>query len=80
MPDFISTFQLALSLLHSKAEEEISNTHELISEKETELHEAEEIFSGLTEVLHAFFYSSVIGLSFGRNSLSHLAIDWVQRN
>ncbi|XP_047964022.1 protein PTST homolog 3, chloroplastic isoform X2 [Salvia hispanica] len=41
---------LALSLLHSKAEEEISNTHELISEKETELHEAEEIFSGLTEV------------------------------
>ncbi|XP_042054267.1 protein PTST homolog 3, chloroplastic-like isoform X2 [Salvia splendens] len=42
--------KLALSLLHSKAEEEISNAHELISEKETELHEAEEIFSGLTEV------------------------------
>ncbi|KAL1549399.1 protein PTST 3, chloroplastic isoform X4 [Salvia divinorum] len=42
--------KLALSLLHSKAEEEISNAHKLISEKETELHEAEEIFSGLTEV------------------------------
>ncbi|XP_042049957.1 protein PTST homolog 3, chloroplastic-like isoform X3 [Salvia splendens] len=42
--------KLALSLLHSKAEEEISNAHELISEKENELHEAEEIFSGLTEV------------------------------
>ncbi|XP_057779218.1 protein PTST homolog 3, chloroplastic isoform X2 [Salvia miltiorrhiza] len=42
--------KLALSLLHSKAEEEISKAQELISEKETELHEAEETFPGLTEV------------------------------
>lgn len=58
MPDILSTFQLALSLLHSKAEEEISKAQELISEKEAELQEAEETLSGLTEVLHVLFDSS----------------------
>ncbi|KAL9154097.1 hypothetical protein ABFS82_10G091500 [Erythranthe guttata] len=42
--------KLALSLLQSKAETEISKAHKLISEKETELNAAEETLSGLKEV------------------------------
>jgi uncharacterized membrane protein len=38
--------------LQTKAEEEISKARKLISEKDAELHEAEESLSGLKEVMH----------------------------
>ncbi|XP_024634044.1 protein PTST homolog 3, chloroplastic isoform X2 [Medicago truncatula] len=44
----------ALSVLQTKAEEEISKARKLISEKDAELHEAEESLSGLKEVLVEF--------------------------
>ncbi|XP_045829376.1 protein PTST homolog 3, chloroplastic isoform X2 [Trifolium pratense] len=44
----------ALSLLQIKAEEEISKARKLLSEKDAELHEAEESLSGLKEVLIEF--------------------------
>lgn len=44
-------FKLALSVLQTKAETEISNAHKLISDKGAELHAAEEVLSGLEEVL-----------------------------
>lgn len=42
--------KLALSVLQTKAEEEISKARKLISEKDVELHVAEESLSGLKEV------------------------------
>lgn len=47
--------QLALSDLQTKAETEIRNAQKLISEKDAELHAAEESLSGLEEVLHMPF-------------------------
>lgn len=42
--------KLVLSVLQTKAETEISNTQKLISDKDAELHAAEESLSGLEEV------------------------------
>lgn len=47
--------QLALSGLQTKAETEIRKAQKLISEKDAELHAAEESLSGLEEVLHMPF-------------------------
>lgn len=44
--------QLALSDLQTKSETEIRKAQKLISEKDEELHAAEESLSGLEEVLH----------------------------
>lgn len=49
---FYFCFQLALSVLQTKAEAEISKARKLISEKDAELHDAEESLSGLKEVMH----------------------------
>lgn len=53
-------FQHALSVLQTKAEEEISKARKLISEKDAELHEAEESLSGLKEVMHLCFYGLLV--------------------
>lgn len=50
-----SWLQLALTILQTKAETEISKAQKIVLEKDAELNAAEESLSGLKEVMHIVF-------------------------
>lgn len=58
---FGCSVQLALSILQTKAETEISEAQKLVMEKDAELHATEENLSGLQEVIFQIFWLDSLG-------------------